>query len=889
MSGWRRWTRGLRALWRRREVEREMSDEMRFHLEMEARELAASGIPPEEARRRAAVAFGGVERYKEAARDGFALRWLGDLAADLRFGQRSLRRSPGLTAVAVLALGVGIGANAAVFTYIDAIAFRPLPVREPGSIVAIFGARDGDEELLGLSYADLQDLRRDTATFAGATAFTEGPVALGDGGAPAVVWAGHVDAGYFTLLGVRPAAGRMLRVDDLREPVVVLGDAIWRTRFAGDPGIVGRTIRVNGGVFTVVGVAPPEFLGTRLFTYAPALWLPVGMHERTIPRSGGLLENRAAARFSVVARLREGVSLERARAALDAAAQRLAEAHPDLHEGLRLRAVENRTPINTWLGTPERLRAIGRLAMAGTALVLLVACADVASLLLARMTSRRREVAVRLSLGASRERLVRQFLTESLLLAALGVVAAIPIAAVTVSLSERLTPPLDFVTAFRPVIDLRVVAFTAAISVLAALAFGLAPALQSSRTGLAGALRDGASGSSGSRSRLREALVVGQLTVSLVVLAAAGLFARSLENAWRMDPGFRADGAVVFTLDPQLGGEYDVERTTALYERLVDRLRAVPGVGSVSRASSLPLDGSSSSTIVFADGGAAAPEDGVRIDYNVVGLDYFASIGTPVLEGRDFALADSAGPVERVVVNEVLAARLWPGAPATGKRLRLGEPGGPAAEVIGVMKTAKYRQLGEAPRAAMTRTLLRHPRSRTTVVVRGDADPDVLYAAIRREVRALDPALPITGLKTLRDHISVSYSAAEGGATAAAMSGFLALLLAAAGLYGVVAYAVAQRTREIAIRVALGAGGGAVVRLVVGRGLRLALVGIALGLVAALGVTRLLGDVLYDVSPSDPLTLGGVALLLAGVALLASFVPARRATRIEPMRALRTE
>ena len=882
--GWLRLRRAVRALLRKRDVERDMADEMSFHLEMEADDLRRGGLAHDEARRRAHVAFGGVERYKEEARAAHALRWLEDLGADLRYAARSLRRTPAFTLVAVLALGLGIGANAVVFGYVDAAAFRPLPVERPGELVAVYAAQ-GEADLLNVSYPLFEDLQRSITGLAGAAAFAEGPVSLSDAAAADVAWAHHVTDNYFPLLGVRPAHGRLLQAGDARAPVVVLGHALWTTRFGADPAVVGRTIRLNGNPFTVVGVARPEFLGTRLFSYAPALWVPVGMHAQTLPGSAGLLEGRGRSSFQVVGRLRGGVDLAQVQASADAVARRLAEAHPDVHEGLRFQLVSNRTPINPWLAPPERIRAIGRLALLGVGLVLLIACADVASLLLARMTVRRREIAIRLSLGASRGRLVRQFLTESLVLAALGCLAALPLAALALAFTEEFGPPTDFATAFRPVVDLRMVAFTAGATLAAALTFGLAPALQTASGRLAGTLRDEAASAVGRRSRLREALVVGQITTSLVVLVAAGLFARSLQNARRMDPGFRIDDAVVFTLDPQLLG-YDAVRTAELYDRLSSRLAALPGVQSVTRASSVPLDGSSSSTTVFAEGGGTSVADGVRADYNTVGAHYFETIGTPVVEGRAFAERDSAGPVEAVVVNEVLARRLWPAQPAVGKRIRLG---GDVLEVIGVSRAVKSRSLGESPRPYLSLTLFRNPRSRTTVVLRSAGDPNALYAAVRREVRALDPALPVVGLKTLREHIAVSYTAAESGASMTAMFGGLALVLAAAGLYGVIAYAVAQRTREIAVRVALGARREHVVRLVVGRGVRLALVGIGIGVVVALLLTRPLAAILYGVSPYDPVTMGAVALLLGGVSLLASALPAWRAARVDPMRALRAE
>jgi predicted permease len=882
------WRSRLRALVQRTSVERAMDDEMRFHLEMETQDLMRQGLSAEEARRRAAVAFGGVERYKEEARDAWAVRWLDELRADLRFSARSLRRTPVFTAVAALALGLGVGANSVVFSFVDAVAFRPLPVERPQQLVALYGTREG-ADLLNFSYPTFEDVRRSARGFDDMTAFTEGPVSLSDGSIPDVVWAEHATANYFTLLGVRPELGRLLRPGDDRESVVVLGHALWATRFASDPGVIGRRILVNGSPFMVIGVTPAEFLGTRLFSYAPAIWVPLGMHRQTIPGSDSLLVRRIGGRFNVVARLRDTTTNARAAASADAVVRRLAETYPAALAGWRIRLVENRTPINPWLASPEKLKGIGRLLLLGVGLVLLVACANVANLLLARMSARRREVAIRLSLGASRGRLVRQFLTESLVLAGLGILAALPLALLLIHASAAMTPPLDYGTAFRPVADIRVLVFTAAVGLAAGIIFGLAPALQTASPRIATTLRDGGSGSGARRSRLRDALVVGQIAVSLVVLVAAGLFTRSLANVRTLDPGFRAEGAVVFTLHPRLIPAYDDARTEALYGVLIDRLRALPSVQSVTRASGLPLDGSSSSMLVFAEGRASSIDDGVRVDYNVVALDYFATLGTPIVDGRPFAPGDSAGPVEGTVINDVLAGRLWPGEPAVGKRIRLGTVDGSALEVIGISRATKYRHVGESPRAAMTLSTLANPVSRSAVLVRTTGDPTALYPAIRREVALLDPSLPIVGLKTLREHISASYSAAESGAWATTGFGVLALLLAASGIYGVVSFAVAQRTREIAVRVALGAQRRQVIRLVLGSGVRLALVGIAVGVAASLAVTRGLAEMLYDVAPYDPLTFVAVALGLASIALLATLLPAWRAALIDPIGALRAE
>ena len=881
--------RMVRTLFRRPELERDMQDEMRFHVEMEAAELVRAGVPAADAMRQALLRFGGVDRYKEVARDLSGVRWISDAGADVRYALRSLARTPAFSLVAILALALGIGANAAAFGVADAIAFRPLDVHEPDRLAAVFGQRDGESGYLNLSYPVYEAVRREAAGVRDVAAFTEGPVTLEGIDGARVAWAHHVTGNLLQLLGVLPQHGRMLATEDEREPVVVLGHAIWRSQFGADPDVVGHQLRLNGTPFTVIGVAPESFVGTRLFSYAPALWVPLGMHEVTIPGSASLLEQAGGGRFQAVARLADGNALTAATASMNAVAARLIERHPGDLEGLRLRLISNRTAINPWLAPPERMRMVGFVMLSGVALVLLVACGNVANLLLARMAARRREIAIRLSLGASRGRLLRQLLTESLVLAGLGCVAALPLGLLVLEAMASLAPTLDYATAFHPSLDARVLAYAAAIALISGIIFGLAPAIRSASPRIAPALREAGRGNGPRRSRLRDALVVGQLALSLVVLIAAGLFARSLGNARAMHPGFVVDGAVVFTLDPQLGGNHDAEQTARLYRDLLEALRAVPGVQSVARGSSVPLDGSSSSMEVYAASGSSGQDAPVRVDYHIVDDDWFRVLGMEVVTGRGFAAADSMRAVPGAVISEELARRLWPGDDPLGRQLRLGRRDGDVVEVIGTTRTAKYRSLGESPRPAMALAISRSPRSRTVVVLRHEGDPAAIQAAVLRELRTIDPTLPVIGLKTLREHIAPSFAAIEGGAWAAGMFGALALALAASGLFGVVSYTVVQRTQEFAIRVALGARTRQVVRLVLARGLLLVVLGVGLGTLLVLPLGTVLSGMLFEVRPWDPVTIVSVVVLLGAIALLASVLPAYRAARVDPVIAMRSE
>jgi len=887
MPAIRVWVKRLLKPIRARRLERDMEDEMRAHIEMEVDALTQSGVAPEEARRQALATFGGVARFRDDARDAWPMRWASDAAADIRFALRSLRHSPGFTLAAIVALAAGMGANTAVFSAVDSVAFRPLAIRAPQELVALY-ATQGEAKLLSFSYPTFEDIRRDSRAFSDVAAVTEGPVNVGDQD-PTVMWAAHVSDNYFTMLGLAPALGALLRPGDAAAPVVVLSYSLWKERFGASSAAIGRKLVVNGAPFTIVGVAPAQFTGTRLFTYEPAVWLPIGMHAQTIPASDGLMTDRAAARFLLLGRRRDGVGMSRAADDVKAVARRLEDAFPDLYRALAIQLVANRTPINPWLAPPERIALIGQLSVLGTLLVLLIACANVASLLLARMAARREEIAIRLALGASRRRLAQQLLTESLVLATLGAIAAVPVAMLAARGVLGLTPPLDYASSWRPADGPRMLAFSTVLTIGAAVLFGLAPVVQAIGRGAGAGLRESTPLTAGSHIRVgfRELIVVGQVALSVAVLATAGLFARSFREAHRLETGIVPDGAVAFTLDPQLLPTYDAVRTRRLYRDVVTRIAALPGVDAVGRAMSVPLDGNGSARHVFVDGGPTTPDRAPAAEFNLTTPGYFRAIGTRVVDGRDFTRGDSASRLDVVIVNDVLARRLWPGESPIGKTIRIDSPAGPVSEIVGVVRVSNYRTLGERPRAAIWRDLDRVERSRSTIVVRSSASDTRLVGAIRATMREIDPAVPVIGLATLRDHIALAYTPVESGALGATAFGVLAVLLTASGIYGVVSYGVSQRRREIGIRAALGARAGDVVRLVVGRAVRLTLVGVAIGLATVALVPMGLNRLLYGVSSHDPATLGATGLLFLLVAGIAGFVPARRAARLDPMRVLR--
>jgi predicted permease len=871
----------------RRQFERDMDDEMRFHIDMEARDLTSHGMTVQEARVHALRTFGGQTRFKEEARVALPLFWLSDIRTDLRYALRSLRRTPAFTGVAILALGIGIAANATLFGLADAAAFRPLDAREPDRLYSVFG-RQSDGSPLNLSYPTYLDLKGGVPAFADVAAFTERTVSLNGDGTPVAAWAAHITDNYFTLVGVRATVGRLTQPGEQTTPVAVLSHAFWQTQFGGDRRVIGKSIRVNGAPFTVIGVAPSGFHGMRLFTFAPSLWLPIGMHAQTLPGTGDLLHDRARARFNVIGRVADGTRVGIAREQVRTVASQLARDYPSAPEGSRLDLLSNRTPINPWLAAPERLAMIGFLSLAGGWLVLLIACADVANLLLARMTARGREIATRLALGASRGRLVRQFLAESALLAALGAAAALPLAALALKGSQRLTPPLDFAPAFSPSLDGRSLTFTALVAVATALVFGLLPLVHAWSPDLAGMFRGAANNPKAGANRSRQTLVVAQVATSVVVLAMAGLFTRSLGAARRIDVGFDTRHTLAFSIDPSLLVGYNPARVATLYQRITADLEGLAGVQSIARASSIPLDGNSSSLRVLASE-ATATSRAIVADNFVVSPNYFATLGMSIVAGRAFSRADTAG-VERILVNETLARRLWPDSPgAVGQQIWLDSVGGARVEVLGVVRSHASRQLGDAPRALIWRSLERNRLPRTTVIVRVSDRPDRLIPVVRRRMQAMAPDLPVVGLRPLDQYIALAYSAAQGGAAGASALGVVASLLAAAGIFGVVAYTVSQRTREMGIRVALGARTSQLVVLMVRSGLGPTALGILTGLGLTMAIPRGMSAILYGISPHDPAVLVGASAFFLLVATVAALIPAWRGARVDPRRALQVD
>jgi len=825
---------------------------------------------------------------------------------DLRSALRMLVKNPGFTIAAVLTMAIGIGLNSAVFSVVNAVLFRPLPVEAPEELVNVYTVTPNEFlSHLPWAYPDFEDLRAQNASFSDVMAYSFTPVALEHAGESELIFAETVTGNYFDALGVRPVVGRAFTADDDRRgearQVAVLSHASWQRRFGGDPGVVGADVRLNGRVFTVLGVAPEGFNGL-MRGLAPELWLPfenirsfdlalagVNIQDDDAGPQLNRLDDRARRWHWVSARLAPGVTPEQAAAEVATLGVRLAQEYPDSNEDRAFTALPA-SSVRVMPGVDQVLYTASFVVMGLVALVLLIACANLANMLLARTLSRRKEIATRLALGASRGRIARQLLVEGLALALLGGALGLALALASNKALGVLELPLPVQLVLDLAVDVRVVAFTFAMAALTAVVFGMAPAREATRADLAAALHEDARGSIGSvgRRRLRNALVVAQVALSLLLLICAGLSVRSARNAHSIDPGFNPAGVATAQFSPSLQG-YDRARTEDFYRRLAERLEGQPGVRSVSYAASLPLTFEIRIEGVAAEGKDAAPtEEWPVVDVGDVAPGYFETLGIPVLRGRGFSEHDTADAPGVAVVNETLAARFWPGEEALGKRLRVdGEE--PYFEVVGVARDGKYRTLGEDPRPYLYRPVAQNFSDRQIVLVRGEGDARALLPSIRQAVRELDDKMAMTGLEPLEQAMSSSLLLPRFGATLFGLFGVIGLLLAAVGLYGVMAYAVSQRTHEIGVRVAMGARRVDVLGMVVRQGLKLTAAGVVLGVAGAAVVTRSLESVLYGVSATDAVTFAGVSLFLVAVALASCYVPARRASRVDPVVALRSE
>ncbi len=868
----------LRALFRKNEVENELDDELRSHMEREIEQNLREGMNPVDAREAALRSFGGLEQIKEQCRDARGVRMIEELWQDLRYGARMVRNQPGFTLIAIITLVLGIGANSTIFSFFNGVLLRPLPYQHPERLVLLdeTASKRGGASL-GVSFTNYLDWRAQNRVFTEVGGYHSITFTLTGAGEAEELPGAMASHGLFGLLGVAPLLGRTFTPEEDQpgpHRVVILGYGLWQRRFGGDPKIAGRTVTLVNRAWEVVGVMPPDFK----FPAGADFWIPLTLDTRGWPRT---MHGMGA-----IARLKPGVTREGAQSEMSLIAGRLAEQYPASNEGLDVSVVGLRDHM-----VKDYRRGLWIL-LGVVGFVLLIACANVANLLLARATARQREMAVRAALGAGRWRIVRQVLCESLMLGALGGVAGMLLAWLGLGpLLAALPVEMPFWMKFN--LDGRVLAFTLAVSLLTSLVFGAAPAWQAARIDLIEALKDGGrSGGGGSRPRLRHLLVVAQVALALILLVGAGLMMRSFLRLQQVRLGFNPDN--VLTLRVTVPGANYRGSSAPFFHQLLERVNALPGVEVAGAIVALPLTGVDQywNSRMTVEGQSALPlGQAYGINFGVITPRYFRTMGIPLLAGRAFNDADTRDAPKVAIVDERLAREFWPNESPLGERVRFNQSEGNDAwhTIVGVVGTVQHERLDATTRNNVYVASLQSPTGFQTLVVRSHLPQESLIAAVKNVVQEMDPNLPVTHVATMREVIAESVWQPRLYAILFAVFAVVALLLAAVGIYGVMSYAVAARTNEIGIRMALGAERRHVLKLVVGQGMVLAICGVGLGLLGAWLLTRLMKTLLFGVSVTDPLTFAGVALLLTLVALLACYIPARRATKVDPLIALRCE
>jgi predicted permease len=891
----------------RPEREAEIIEELSTHLQDRYDQLLSDGTADEEACRQVLAELDSTDFQAEmrdtestAAQDSVPAgaaptgQWFSDLLQDLRYAGRVLRKSPGFTAVAALTLALGIGANTAVFTIVNTLLLNPLPVEKISELVAInttqakLTTQSGELQLV--SFLNLKEFQERTHSFSSLAAHSN-PMAITmiDTAEPRRIFVEVVTVNYFDTLGIHPFMGRFfLSSEDTTPgaaPVVVLGYAAWQGRFGGAPDILGRTIKLNNTPFTIIGVGPKGFKGIYAI-FGPEVWVPSMMSEQIFPaQQANALSDRAIPLFTGIGRLRPGLTLAQARAELNILAAALEKEYPNTNQG---QAIALRPLAEAAYG-PERqgLLVGGSLLMGIVGLVLLIACSNVANLLLSRAAVRRQEIAVRMALGAGRIRLIRQLLTESILLGLLGGVLGTLFG----------YGGCQFLWSFRPAefaqnlaelrINASVFIFALAVSILTGLLFGIVPALRTSRASVSEVLKEETRSVGRSRGRisLANTLLAGQVAISLVLLVVAALFLRSIQREYTIDPGFETNHLALFMIYPGQAG-YDRTRTEQFYKQARDRIASVPGISSLSWASNLPLWARKETGVAIAGQEQREKSRAISAVVNTIDLNYFSTLGIPFLEGRDFTQDDRDISSPAAIINDTLAAKYWPNQNPLGKRLRLPR-GKEFLQVVGVVKTANYQTLGEAPQSCVYIPLRQNYSDAMILYVRTERDPSSTLAAVQGEIRNLDPGLAVEDIRTGTKVIEQALWGAKIGVALLGVFGLLALGLASVGLYGIMAYSVNQRRREIGVRMALGAGQGDVSLFILRQGMTVVLSGVALGVGLASLLGRALSRFLYGVSASDPVSLGAASLVLLLVAFVACYLPARSASRVDPLVALR--
>jgi predicted permease len=870
---------GLRSLFRKEQVSQELDEELNGFLEMAAEEKMKQGMCRKDAHRSVRLEQGSFEMTKQAVRSAGWESFVETCWQDLRFATRTLRKSPGFTAVAVLTLALGIGANTAIFSVVNALVLRPLPVERPKDLAFLENARYGPSQ----SFPNYKDLRDRNQTFAGLIGYRMAPIELETDRGAQRIWGYLATGNYFDVLGVQPALGRCFKQnDDLHagaSPYAVLSYSAWQSRFGSDPAVIGKTIRLNRVPYSVIGVAPPGFHGTEVF-YWPDVWVPMMMEPRI--ESNSWLDQRNTWNTWMIGRLKPNVSFSQAEADLNVVAAEMARQYPDINDGLQFKLAKPGL-IGNMIGGPAKAFAFGVLMLA--ALVLLVTCTNLAGMLAARATDRQREVAVRLAIGAGRARVVRQVLTETLILSLLGGAAGYLLASYLSEALSRWRAPLDFPVQFSVNPDWRVFLFALAGAILAGMLFGSAPAWRASRTDPNAALR-GASATWG-RSRLafRDLLVVVQVALCFVLVSASFLSLRGLQQALKMNLGFQPEHVATAAFELNLAG-YSEERGRAFQQQALQAIQQLPGVQSASYSNSVPLSIDQSHTGVFPDKQDLRPSDRIGVTFYQVSPEFFATIGTKLFAGREFNWHDDANSRQVAIVNLAFAKRVLYTDNAVGKRFRSGITG-PFAEVVGIVEDGKYGSLTESQQPAVFWSLLQAYNSATTLEVKSSLPATQMIGEVRQAIARLDPQLPLYGVGSLTQMLGFAFFPTRAAAIALSAFGILAIMLAATGIHGLVAYAVSRRTQEIGIRMAVGARPVQVLRLVLGRTAALLVFGSLVGLTLALAVGKVISSIVYETQPRDPFVMVTTWIATAFLGLFASWPPARRAMRVDPLVALR--
>jgi putative ABC transport system permease protein len=889
----------VRSLFRRQQVEQELDEELAYHLEQRARDFESKGLSADEARVAALREMHGIEARKEECRDMRKVNWIQDLVQDLGYGARILRKSPGFSAVAVLSIALGIGANTTIFTVVNAVLLNPLPVRDISQVVEMDTVDTktkvgfANATKLGMSIPNCQDYQRQNEVYSGLSCIVFAGFTWSGGAEPKNMAGQLVSANYFNVLGLTPAAGRFFLPDEDTKPsgnnVAVVSYSFWANKFGSSQSMMGSSITLNATPYTVIGVAPRGFKGTFTFGSADQIWIPTSMYPQAL--AGFEKDNFNDRRFLIgatVARLKPGMKIGQAEASLRTIASHLEQEFPKDNSG---RSIVLTPLADAAVGANQhdQFTLAGGMMMGIVGVVLLIACVNLANLLLAQAARREKEMSVRAALGARRGRLLRQLLTESLLLSLTGGIVGLALAYWGRTVLWSFRPPFIDEGDINLNLDSHVLLFTLGIVLLTGLLFGLAPAVKASDPDLIETLKVGGRGNAvgWTRNRLRGLLVVSEIALALVAMIGAGLFIRSMQNAQKVDPGF--ESKKLFVMDFDLGAlHYNEGRGEQFYRDAIEKASAVPGVASATVASTDPLGGGLARTIFPEGQNEGTGYRGTLTQLDVVAPNYFETLRIPLVRGRAFNDSDRATTTQVAIANEAMANHFWPGEDPIGKRFHFfGDP--TLREVVGVTSNSVVDAIGEVPPPVAYLPLTQDFAPAATLQVRTVGDPETAIGTVRNQIQALDTNLAITDVQTIGAIMNQGLWAARMGAALLSLFGGLALILAAIGVYGVLSYSVNQQSHEIGIRMALGAQPFDVLRLVVGQGFRLAGAGILIGLAGAFAFARVMASLLYGVTPTDAVTFISVTGLLCLIALVACCIPARRAMRVDPMVALRYE